>query len=114
MSADAGGIGALFANGSLTTTGNVDVGGAGALLGGSGQIVLSVGGATVPFSISYTGDSATNSPTGGNDIALLVTRVPEPGVSLLAAIGCSLLGTIRPRPIAYRGTRVDAFEKQPR
>ena len=51
----------------------------------------------VTFTISYTGDSATNSPSGGNDIALVVTRAPEPHSFLFTLLGCGLLGAHRPR-----------------
>jgi MYXO-CTERM domain-containing protein len=46
------------------------------------------------FSISYQGDSATNSVTGGNDVVLQL--VPEPGTAVLGVAGLLLL-TVRRR-----------------
>jgi Uncharacterized protein with a C-terminal OMP (outer membrane protein) domain len=47
------------------------------------------------WQVSYVGDSATNSFTGGNDLALQL--VPEPGTCLLAAGGLMVLALRRRR-----------------
>jgi PEP-CTERM putative exosortase interaction domain len=47
------------------------------------------------WQVSYVGDSATNSFTGGNDLALQL--VPEPGTSLLVAGGLMILALRRRR-----------------
>ena len=65
----------------------------------------------VTFTISYTGDSATNSLTGGNDVALLVTRAPEAGSFLFTVLGCTLIAAIRPYRAARSGTRTDGMER---
>jgi autotransporter-associated beta strand protein len=50
----------------------------------------------VTFKITYFGDSTTNSPFGGNDVALLVISAPEPGSLLTIVFGGILLAGRRP------------------
>ena len=43
------------------------------------------------FAISYFGDSATNSFTGGNDVVLRAVVIPEPRAALLCSLGMLML-----------------------
>ena len=43
------------------------------------------------FAISYFGDSATNSFTGGNDVVLRAVVIPEPRAALLGSLGMLML-----------------------
>lgn len=53
------------------------------------------------FKISYLGDLATNSFTGGNDLVLMATPEANSGVLLLAGMGLLVIGQrLRKRPLA--------------
>jgi hypothetical protein len=52
------------------------------------------------FDVGYTGNSATNSLTGGRDLSLTATVIPEPGaVALLMLGGMGFIATGRKRGI---------------
>jgi hypothetical protein len=54
------------------------------------------------FDLSYTGDYATNSLVGGNDVVLTVEQfeaVPEPGSTSLFALSLALVVGWRFRPL---------------
>lgn len=48
--------------------------------------------ATITYLANWTGDQNTSTLTGGNDVALLVTAIPEPGTMLL--FGAGLAGSL--------------------